>query len=172
MNTFLLVWLAAWTVACGFLVRAYVTGERMADGTTTPLWGVLAFVIPWFFVACLLLYFNFARKTFRLGEKSLRVETRLLFASWNWEIPRDTITKIRQVKDGGEDDDSFHSWGLKIDSAASIDGLLHRILHINNFRRSTRSRSLLFRLPYEHSEWLGIVIARWADVDVELCRKP
>jgi len=172
LNAFLGVWLSIWTVAVGGLIHGYFHGGKMDDGAPMPLWFVMAFVIPWLFVALMLLYSKFARKTFRLTSDALHIETRLLGASWALMLPRDTITRVKQVKDGGEGDDSFPSWGLELKSAARIERPMQRLSLLNNFGRNVRFRSVLSRLPYDHSAWLGNIIAQWAGVELELCQDP
>jgi hypothetical protein len=58
---------------------------------------------------------------------------------------RSSIRRIVQVKDGGEDDDSFPSWGLKVEGEKEV--------------------TLIYRQPYDKSHWLGGVLAKWAQVD-------
>lgn len=172
LNLFLSVWLTVWTFGCSFLIHAYLTGGKTERGEPIPLWLVMAAVGPWFIVAFLLLYSNFARKRFRLTPEMLHIETRLLLLRWSVSIPRDTITEIEQVKDGGESDDSFPSWGLKIRSSALVDTIVHRLVLFNNFGRKNRMRTILARLPYSHSEWLAEELAAWSGVAASLCPKP
>jgi hypothetical protein len=127
-----------------------------------------AYLISLIFCVFSLVHSMFAQKSFHLGETSLHIETRLLFAKWHLTLPRETITHLRQVKDGGEGRDSFPSWGLKIRSVSDTQGFLGYIIFLIHLRRDTRYRSLLFRLPYEHSYWLGIVVARWANARLDL----
>ena len=172
LNLFLGVWLAGWTFGCVFLVHAYFTGGKMEGGDPIPLWFVMAFVGPWFFVAFMLLYSKFARKRFRLTSDMLHIETRVLFLQWGVSIPRETISEIKQIKDGGEGDDSFPSWGLRIRSSAVVNGLVHRLVLLSNFGRAYRMRTILARLPYDHSEWLATVLSDWSGVAATLCPKP
>jgi len=172
LNLFLRVWLTGWTFVCIFLIHAYFIGGKMEGGDPISLWFVMAFVGPWFFVASMLLYANFARKRFRLTSDMLHIETRLLFLHWDVTFPRETISEIRQIKDGGEGDDSFPSWGLRIRSSALVNTLVHRLVLINNFGRKNRMRTILARLPYDHSEWLATVLSDWSGVAATLCPKP
>ena len=52
---------------------------------------------------------------------------------------------IVQVKDGGEGDDSFPSWGLKVEG--------------------DRETTPIFRQSYDKSHWLGRALAKSAQVD-------
>jgi hypothetical protein len=173
LNIFLTLWLSGWTVGCAFMIHNYVNSVKHMDhNSPIPLFFVLGFVIPWFIVAYLLLYLKFARKTFRLGDTFLSIETHLILVSWKVVLLRNTITHIQQEKDGGEGEDSFPSWGLKIKCMAVVESRFQRLRLFNNFGRNMQYHSLLYRLPYKHSEWLGIVIARWSGADLKLCPKP
>lgn len=172
LNLFLGVWLAGWTFGCAFLVRAYVNGGKMESGDPIQLWFVMAFVGPWFFVAFLLLYSIFARKRFRLASDTFHIETQLWFLNWSISIPRESISEIKQIKDGGEGDDSFPSWGLLIRSSALVDGPMHRLVWLSHFGRTYRMRTILARLPYDHSAWLATVLSDWSGVPASLCPKP
>jgi hypothetical protein len=171
LNVFLSAWLTGWTIGCVALIHGYFNGGKMEGGDPIPLWFVMAFVIPWFIVAYLLLYSNFAGKTFRLSPDRLDIETKLLFLRWRITLPRDTISEINQTKDGGEGDDSFPSWGLQVKSAAESSTLIERMTLINNFGRKHRYRTVLARLPYDHSEWLANVLGNWVGITPKLCAK-
>lgn len=172
LNVFLSVWLAGWTFTCAMLTYNYFTGGKMEDGSPMPLRFLLLFLGAWVLVAFWLLYSRFARKMFILGENTLRVETRLLWLRWSLTIPREQISYLKQVQDGGRDGDSFPSWGLKVKAPAAENTLLDHVPIVNRWGRSNCLRTVLWRLPYEQSEWLGIVIARWAGAGLELCPNP
>ena len=70
------------------------------------------------------------------------VERSLLWRCRHRVFPRQQVTAVKQVKDGGEGDDSFPSWGLVVMGA---DGVF-----------------VLSRQPRDKSDWLGPVIAKWA----------
>lgn len=110
--------------------------------------------------------------TFSLNQSaSYRLDQREIRVVWHLTLPRRTITHLLQVKDGGEGRDSFPSWGLKIKSASDNRNWFGHVVSVIYLGSNTRYRSILFRLPYEHSYWLGIVIARWASARLELCRR-
>jgi hypothetical protein len=142
----------------------------MEGGDSIRLWHVMAFVGPWFFVAFLLLYSNFARKRFRLTTDTLHIETRLLFLQWGVSIPRETISEVKQIKDSEPYDSP--SWGLRIRSSALVNVLVQRLVLLNNFGRTIRMRTILAQLPYDHSEWLATVLSDWSGVAATLCPKP
>jgi len=172
LNLFLGVWLSGWTVGCAALVHGYFNGGKMKGGDPISLWFVLAFVIPWFLVGYVLLYSIFARKTFRLTTDTMQIETRLLFLRWSISLPRDTISEIKQIKDGGDDDDSFPSWGLRLRAASLVDSPLRRLAEINHFGRNNRMRTILSRLPYEHSQWMATILSEWSGIPAEFCSEP
>ena len=59
------------------------------------------------------------------------------------------------MRDGGQGDDSFPSWGLEVEADTNTNP------NIDTDRKTT----LLYRQPYEKSRWLGQVVARWAEVE-------
>ncbi len=151
MSIFLCVWLAFWTFACVILALGkFGTPEKNPE--------ILIIGIPFFIaeiiVACLLSYMLFSKKSFVFEGRELREETNVFFLSWKKRFSRDLIERVVQIKDGGEGDDSFPSWGLKL------------------FLRDGSSKTLLYRLPYEQSQWLGGVIGRWSGVNFEEAPPP
>ncbi len=142
MNAFLAVWLLVWTLCCAFLLReVFFSGHALK---AAQVFFAAVFCVSEAGVACLLFYLLFSRKLFYLDSCELFMETRLLFMKWRKTFPRNGIASVRQVKDGGEGKDSFPSWGLKL------------------FLMDGSSKTLLCRLPYEQSQWLGGVIGRWS----------
>jgi hypothetical protein len=143
MNGFLIVWLACWTACCVFLIGSYLKGLS-GSAERIPLWFVALFLIMELSAAWFLTYSLCARKVYVLGPHELIVETSLFKFKWMNIIPRERIKQFRQVKDGGEDDDSVPSWGLEVESDKRI--------------------TLLHRQAYAKSHWLGTVLAEWAGV--------
>ena len=145
MNLFLIFWLSFWTIGCVWLLYSYLNGGEMDDGDPIPLWFVAIF---WFFeigVAILLARLLFERRTYRLSEDKLSMVTKVLCYKRSIIIPRNSIHRMVQVKDGGGDDDSFPSWGLELEAEKEF--------------------SLIYRQPHEISLWLGQVLAHWAQVE-------
>lgn len=141
MNAFLVVWLTGWVCFCVFLVRQFLDGNTMQ----VPLWGVLVFWGGAIVVFGLLLYVLFCRTSFRLDRDQLAVEVNILGLKWRQFIPKNSIKRFVQIKDGGDGyNDSFPSWALKVEAA--------------------RKTTLLRRQPFEKSHWLGQFLARWAGV--------
>lgn len=147
MNGFLIIWLVGWTVACGYLVNGYFNGAKMDSGEDMPLWFLMVFLLSDAGVACLLAFLLFTRKTFTFEPHRLTIETDTLGYKRYKVIPRDTITEVVLVKDGGGHDDSFPSWGLRLEAEGKT--------------------SLIFRQPIEKSKWFGPVIAEWSGAPFE-----
>jgi hypothetical protein len=145
MNIFLTVWLIGWSVFCVVLVVKFLNGASMDDGEPVSLWKMLFFFLAEIVVACWLAYSLFCKQSFRIEAASLTVNTDVLGFKRTATIPRSSIRRIVQVKDGGEDDDSFPSWGLKVEGEKEV--------------------TLIYRQPYDKSHWLGGVLAKWAQVD-------
>ena len=173
LNLFLSVWLSIWTVACCALVFHYFNGGKMEDGSPMAAWFVLLFLAAWVFVAGFLAYCLYARKTFRLLKDCLEIETQVLFFKWTAAIPRKSILAIEQVKDGGVDEDSFPSWGFRInwsfdENKVRTQGWITRVWQMG---RVSKWKTILYRLPYDHSFWLAGVLGNWVGVVPELCAK-
>jgi len=137
MVIFLLVWLSGWTVACGFLAKA--------------VWdkpGMILFAMPFFageiFAAIILLWIFFGRTHYILTPDGLQVTRRLLTWSKTRMFPIQDIKGFKQVKDGGEGEDSFPSWGL--------------VVVMNN----AKSVKILSRQGPQKSLWLGALLGQWS----------
>ena len=145
MNMFLCFWLAGWTVGCIILLLQYLSGGAMDSGDLIPPWVVVVFWGAEIVVAVMLTYILFSRRSFRLDAENMIMETQLLGLRRTRLIPRTSIRRLVQVKDGGEGEDSFPSWGLRIEG--------------------DRKATLIYRQPHDKSRWLGHFLARWADVE-------
>jgi hypothetical protein len=144
MNVFCAVWLAIWTIGCVFLLRAYLTGAPSDDGSTIPLWLVVVFWGFELIAGTIIVRLLFGKETFHLRDEALVIEQTVLGCRSSKTVVRRSIRELVQVKDGGEDEDSFPSWGLKLKGDTDV--------------------SLITRQPYPKSRWLGRRIARWAEV--------
>ena len=162
LNLFLICWLVGWIIGIFVIIIPIVIP---AEGLH---FGTYALFAPLIIVPPCLVYSICAKKSFALGETTLTVKTRVLVLSWEITLPRETIIHLTQVKDGGEGRDNFPSWGLRIKSASSNKNFISHIISLIRFGRDVRYRSLLSRLPYEHSYWLGITVSRWADARLDL----
>jgi hypothetical protein len=153
MLLFLCVWLTVWTAGCVSLLVAYLKGGSMENGSPMPLVFVLGFWASEIGVICFLGYLFFAHKSFRLDKDSMVVELRVFRYRRVRSVPRQSFRSFVQIQDGGKGEDSFPSWGLRADTA---DGPL----------------TLIFRQPYETSQWLGQVLAQWAETEFIPAEKP
>src|SRR5258706_16370329 len=107
-------------------------------------------LLTWIIVACalvalgyffvFLLWNLFGRSGFRIASHALHVEKRLFFWRRVKTIHVSTMKSLEQIKDGGEGDDSFPSWGLRL--------------------VAERQFTLLFRQPIEKSDWLGLLLSQ------------
>lgn len=151
MNIFLFVWLFGCFQGCVSLIRFLFGGVEVTSDNGEPMPILMLSVILVVFlmvgtlVGCWLVYIVFCRKTFRLGQSKLTIETKVLSLKWFRVFEKDSIERFVQVKDGGEGKDSFGSWGLKMEGE--------------------QEDILIFRQPYEKSHWLGQILAQWADVE-------
>jgi hypothetical protein len=152
MNIFTIVWLPVWGIWCVVLLQRYLNGGRLGNVDPIPLWLVLLVWVGELVVAYHFTYWLFCKQSFRIEAACLTMETDVLGFAQRANIPKGSIKRIVQVKDGGEGDDSFASWGLKVEG--------------------DRVTTLIYRQPYEKSHWLGRVLAKWAQVDfVEALRE-
>jgi len=144
MNAFFIIFLLGWSLGCVLLLHRYLT-EDTTQADPVPLWVVAVFWLLEAFVAMCTTYALFCRKSFRIDTDCLTMETNVLGLRRRRNFPRDSIRHLVQVKDGGKGNDSFPSWGLRIDT--------------------DKETMLLARQPYEKSHWLGLVLAKWAQAE-------
>lgn len=145
LNIFLIVFFAFWSGFSYYLAHKFF-GHGSAARALRESWYLVApFWAAWVFILGALLYALFAHKSFHLDPNRLTVRTRLLGTGWSRTFLRGNITCLRQYKDGGEEEDSFPSWGLYIEGRPSA--------------------KLLSRQPYKISRWLGRTLAHWAGVE-------
>jgi hypothetical protein len=144
---FFAIWLGTWTVGCVALANAALFQPEGINFLLllimVPVWAAELFVtayVAWFF-------WSVTRFTF--GPEQLVVERSLWRFRRCREFRRGEITAVRQIKDGGEGEDSLPSWGLAV-----IDRTEVRVLSPQ---------------PIEKSNWLGPVVAQWAEVAFEPC---
>ncbi len=146
---FLACWLSIWTVGCVF-----GTYRVLIDGWAH--WLLIAWLIPgWaaeIFVIGYALWFFWSVTTFKFGPDELVAERSLLRYRRERIFPRATLKEVVQVKDGGDGEDSFPSWGLVVVGEQSV--------------------KVLSRQRIEASTWLGPVIARWAGVSFTPWKPP
>jgi hypothetical protein len=145
MNGFLIIWLVFWTGGCVWLLRGYIQGLTVEGAERMPFLFLSFFWAAEIFVACWLIYCFFGKRLYILTPQELVVEVSVFRFRRVKVIPSVSIKLFRQVKDGGEDEDSFPSWGLTVEA--------------------DKKTTLLYRQRYEKSHWLGQTLAAWAGVD-------
>ena len=134
-NIFFIVFLVFWTWHGIPWLRHYLSGDRI------DLWQVISF---WGFevlVASTLVHSLFCRTSFRLDCKNLIMETDVLGLKRRRLIPRTSIRRLVQEKDGDEGE----GWGLRLEGETTA--------------------KLISRQPHKKSRWLGQILAEWAGVE-------
>lgn len=173
MNWFLLKALLFWGICFSTVIKSCFDWFFNVKQPLVPTWVVLLAVLPQIYFVLLLMYLFYARTKFVLANETLEITTKVFVNVWRVSIPQDNITKIQQIQDGGgaENEDSFPSWGLRIESAALVSGPIRLML---GWSRSEipRERTILYRLPYDNSEWLAGVLASWCGIEAKYCAKP
>ncbi|AFZ26868.1 hypothetical protein Cylst_4812 [Cylindrospermum stagnale PCC 7417] len=121
------------------------------------------------------LWITFGITEFLAVDDSLIVIKRLLWMSKDQEVTRMNIQYFQQVKDGGEGEDSFPSWGLelitnqkKYDGNISIPSWIPEST-INGM--IYKKIILLDKQSIEKSDWLGTVLADFYKVEFHSSEK-
>ena len=142
---FLTVWLSGWTVGCLLFT---CVGIFKLDGNG---WLILLFLVPFWMIDVAIFSFVawYVRSItiFQFGPEELVIERSLMWMRRRRNFPRTELKEVKQVKDGGEGEDSFPSWGLALIAGTEV--------HV------------LSRQPIDKSDWLGPIIAKWADLTFE-----
>ncbi|MGK7882942.1 MAG: hypothetical protein AB4060_23000 [Crocosphaera sp.] len=146
MNIFLIFFLIFWLFFCIFFTWGFL--YTSISISLEYLKSLLPILVIWsveiiFFLE--LIRFLFCHKTFYFNQNQLIIKTNILGIQWQDIILKKSIKGIYQVKDGGEDGDTFTSWGLEIIAHDKI--------------------TLIYRQPYKKSYWLGKFIAQWSGID-------
>lgn len=134
MTAFLVFWFVFWTIG-GYWAFQQPQSDFMTIWLVMWTFGEVA-------VGYSLLWMFFGRTTLKFDEAVLTVEKKLVIYRRHVEIPKNDIKEIQQVQDGGEGEDSFPSWGLKI--------------------VARKTHFLLRRQEYLKSVWLGNIIGKWS----------
>lgn len=141
---FLMVWLTFWTFGCVMIGSGIFTEHEI---------GLVLFAIPFFAaevaVIGILLWMFFGKTYFHFRDSSLMTRRVLFFWKREKHILQSDIEVVRQIKDGGEGEDSFPSWGLVMEGERNI--------------------KILSKQEIEKSSWLGPIIAEWANVEYIPC---
>jgi hypothetical protein len=124
-----------------FLGFAFSSPTEFQDFAFTTWWTPIIFGIP--FGLLYFIYFSlfnlFGFTQFLADRNKLAIRKSLWFWSSSRTIECDASLHFEQLKDGGEGEDSFPSWGLRAVGAKKL--------------------TLLFRQPLEKSDWLGQLLS-------------
>jgi hypothetical protein len=142
---FFFFWLFGWTAGCVLFTTMAIfnlqRGGYFFLALMIPFWiiefGTIGFVV-WYFASSI--SFTFETDQLVVERSVFRYRRRRAF-------PKKEITAVKQIKDGGQGTDSFDSWGLVIMAAEGVQ--------------------VLFKQPIDKSDWLGPIIAKWAEVHFE-----
>ena len=124
----------------------------MDNGSDMLLWFVSVFLLAEIGVEYLLACLLFTRKTFKFEPTRLTIKSETLGYKRHKVIPKESIKLVVQVKDGGSDEDSFPSWGLRVEAEGKT--------------------ILLFRQPYDKAAWFGSVVAEWSGALIKRVSPP
>lgn len=134
------------------LMTAYVGIHQPDEFVTgiTSSWGAIvcsiAGVVAWCYWLFYLVWFLFGSIRVEANDDLLFITKRLFGLSWTHSISRNELIGFRQIKDGGEGDDTFPSWGLRVDTRA-------------------RGVWILRRQSLETSAWLGDRLAAFYNLN-------
>lgn len=141
MNLFTGFFILPWIGGCILLLFDVHSEQSYVTSSNILLLALLFGIIPLLFF----LYYVFCKKRFQFNEERLVIKTKVLFYKTTKLFTRTNITQVKQIKDGGEGKDSFHSWGLNI---------MYR----------NKEVGIISRQPHEKSLWLGKIISSWTNV--------
>jgi hypothetical protein len=122
------------------------------------------FSAPTFFA----LWHIFGITCFQASHESLIIIKQLFVIHLKINIPSTAIRYFSQIKDGGEGEDSFPSWGLEV---ILNHGIYERNISLTSWlpelsdRRICKTVMLLDRQSIDKSNWLGKVLADFYEVD-------
>jgi len=138
--TFFIIWLSFWTSACVFFtIHAFIAPGGIKVG-------LLLFLIPFwaaeFIVIGYVIWYFGSIVSFEFHPEKLIVSRNCLAYKKQRELLKNQIIRIRQVKDGGEGEDSFDSWGIIVEA--------------------DKKYKILYRQQAEKSEWVGRIIEKWS----------
>ncbi|MBI5706530.1 MAG: hypothetical protein HZC36_06025 [Armatimonadetes bacterium] len=142
---FFIVWILGWTGGCIALLASALA--RTASGPTVGF--VMLFWATDVLVILIFLWLFRSQTVFRFSESELIWTKSLGKLKRRKCFPKSGILAVRQVKDGGDGEDSFPSWGLMLVGP--------------DFK-------VLSRQDIGKSDWLGPLLAQWAGKPYEACR--
>jgi hypothetical protein len=158
------LFLATWTGVCVSLIWKFLTGEY----SILPF--AILFVIIEYFILEEFAWDRFAAHSFLFEADRFVFQRRLLWYADGWVFGHGVIEAVTQVKDGGEDEDSFPSWGLVVEAPSAEKLQPERVPAIERWVRRHSPSSvvpILSREAIGKSDWLGPIVAHWAGVPFE-----
>ncbi len=111
-------------------------------------WAPLAFaagISAIVYYAWVVVFHVFGETVISVTSDRVAVSRRLFGLALTRSIPRSDVSHLEQIKDGGEGEDSFPSWGLRL--------------------MGRRKCWLISRQPIEKSDWLGNRLAQMLHVE-------
>ena len=127
------------------ILSVYFRGAKIFDGNEMPLWFVSVFLLGEWLTVIFLLWFSFSIKYFAFDYKSFEIRHKNLgFTRKGFSIVKHKIQKVLLIS---QSDDSLICT-LKVQTG-------------------DREQKILWLQPYEQCQWLGTVIATWAQVPLE-----
>jgi len=143
---FVFTFLGLWLMVAVMLAETFRRGQTADYGTPIPSWLVVGFWGAGMLFAHPLLGWIFSRRVFRIDGHQLVHEQIAPLSRQRQLIPRESVQALVQTSTRDEEGIAVPDfWGLRIETT---DGLT----------------VLLYRHQYEKSEWLGQVLAQWAEV--------
>ncbi|MCW5941454.1 MAG: hypothetical protein KIS66_04435 [Fimbriimonadaceae bacterium] len=144
MKAFLITWIGGWATGTFHLTLAFIRGEMKRPPIPSLLF-VLVFLASLIGVGLFAAWMFFGKTMVMLGDDRVAIVRALGRWLRSREVPKGVIRSVRQVQDGGRGDDSFPSWGLRLEADTAV--------------------TVLYRQEAERSAWLGLVLAEWAGVE-------
>ncbi len=137
---FFIIWLSIWTSACVFFTNHALT----APGGIKV--GLLLFMVPFwaaeFITIGYVIWYFGSVISYEFQPEKLIVSRNCFMYRKQRELLKNQISKIKQVKDGGEGEDTFDSWGIIVEA--------------------DKKYKILYRQQAEKSEWVGRIIEKWS----------
>lgn len=171
LGVFLAIFLAEWTAMALLLTAGLLSGH------VAYLPFALVFWLSGFGVLGIAAWHRFSVLELVMEADRFVVRQTLLWYRRGWIFLRSNVDAVAQVKDGGEGEDSFPSWGLIIEAAAYDKILpdrlpaLIRYIERSEAAQSASSVTILSQQPIGKSDWLGPIVATWAGVPFEPAAK-
>jgi hypothetical protein len=143
--TVALVIFLSWFFSTSSQEKATVFQEFLANVFEDQLWALLALVailggmFSYFVFLLIFLWKVFGIMIFEIEPHVMLVTKRLFGRQIIHRVLRAEMVELEQVKDGGEEEDSFPSWGLKLHASKTLN--------------------LLGRERLSKSDWLGQFLA-------------